>query len=136
MTPKEKIAIIKDFVEFCENEINIEQLPKIKFILDNKWAKHLHSFGRYRNEKRDVTVYMGKRNLADTLRTLAHELVHHRQNELGKLDMNSGDTGSNIENEANVMAGILMRKFGKTHEMIYESKSLKLTDILKEIKQK
>jgi Zn-dependent peptidase ImmA (M78 family) len=136
MTPKEKIAIIKDFVEFCENEINIEELPKIKFILDNKWAKHLHSFGRYRNEKRDVTVYMGKRNLADTLRTLAHELVHHRQNELGKLDMNSGDTGSNIENEANVMAGILMRKFGKTHEMIYESKSLKLTDILKEIKQK
>jgi len=136
MTPKEKIAIIKDFVEFCENEINIEELPKIKFILDNKWAKHLHSFGRYRNEKRDVTVYMGKRNLADTLRTLAHELVHHRQNELGKLDMNSGDTGSNIENEANSMAGILMRKFGKTHEMIYESKSLKLTDILKEIKQK
>lgn len=136
MTPKEKIAIIKDFVEFCENEINIEQLPKIKFILDNKWAKHLHSFGRYRNEKRDVTVYMGKRNLADTLRTLAHELVHHRQNELGKLDMNSGETGSNIENEANSMAGILMRKFGKTHEMIYESKSLKLTDILKEIKQK
>jgi Zn-dependent peptidase ImmA (M78 family) len=136
MTPKEKIAIIKDFVEFCENEINIEQLPKIKFILDNKWAKNLHSFGRYRNEKRDVTVYMGKRNLADTLRTLAHELVHHRQNELGKLDMNSGDTGSNIENEANVMAGILMRKFGKTHDMIYESKSLKLTDILKELKQK
>jgi len=136
MTPKEKIAIIKDFVEFCENEINIEELPKIKFILDNKWAKHLHSFGRYRNEKRDVTVYMGKRNLADTLRTIAHELVHHRQNELGKLDMNSGDTGSNIENEANVMAGVLMRKFGKTHEMIYESKSLKLTDILKEIKQK
>jgi len=136
MTPKEKIAIIKDFVEFCENEINIEELPKIKFILDNKWAKHLHSFGRYRNEKRDVTVYMGKRNLADTLRTLAHELVHHRQNELGKLDMNSGETGSNIENEANSMAGILMRKFGKTHEMIYESKSLKLTDILKEIKQK
>ena len=136
MTPKEKIAIIKDFVEFCENEINIEELPKIKFILDNKWAKHLHSFGRYRIEKRDVTVYMGKRNLADTLRTLAHELVHHRQNELGKLDMNSGETGSNIENEANSMAGILMRKFGKTHDMIYESKSLKLTDILKEIKQK
>ena len=49
MTPKEKIAIIKDFVEFCENQINIEELPKIKFILDNKWAKNLHSFGRYRN---------------------------------------------------------------------------------------
>jgi len=136
MTPKEKIAIIKDFVEFCENQINIEELPKIKFILDNKWAKHLHSFGRYRNEKRDVTVYIGKRNLADILRTLAHELVHHRQNELGKLDMNSGDTGSSIENEANSMAGILMRDFGRTHDIIYESKSLKLVDILKEIKIK
>ena len=136
MTPKEKIAIIKDFVEFCEKELSIEELPKIKFILDNRWPKHLHTFGRYRNEQKDVTVYMGKRNLADTLRTLGHELVHHKQNELGKLDARSGKTGSDIENEANAMAGVLMRKFGLKHDVIYESKSLKLTDILKEIKIK
>lgn len=136
MTPKEKIAIIKEFVAFCERELQIEELPKIKFILDQRWPKHLHTFGRYRNDAKDVTVYMAKRNMADILRTLGHELVHHRQNELGKLDAKSGETGSPIENEAQAVAGILMRNFGKDHEMIYESKSIKLMDILKEIKEK
>ena len=74
--------------------------------------------------------------MADVLRTLAHELVHHRQNELGKLNNDSGKTGSDVENEANVKAGILMRDFGKDREEIYESDSLKLGNILKEIKRK
>jgi hypothetical protein len=78
---------------------------------------------------------MRNRNMADVLRTLAHELVHHKQNELGKLDPNSGKTGSDIENEANIKAGIIMRDFGRGREEIYESKSLKLVDILKEIKK-
>jgi Zn-dependent peptidase ImmA (M78 family) len=96
----------------------------------------MHSFGRYRNEQRDVTVYMKNRNMADVLRTLAHELVHHKQNELGKLNNDSGKTGSDVENEANIKAGILMRDFGKEREEIYESESLKLGSILKEIKRK
>lgn len=136
MTPKEKIALLKDFVEYCENALDIKNLPKVKFVFDRRWATNLHSFGRYRNEKRDVTVYMKNRNMADILRTLAHELVHHKQNELGKLKPDSGKTGSDIENEANVKAGILMRDFGKEHEEIYESESLKLGNILKEIKRK
>ena len=74
--------------------------------------------------------------MADVLRTLAHELVHHKQNELGKLNNDSGKTGSDVENEANVKAGILMRDFGKEREEIYESESLKLGSILKEIKRK
>jgi hypothetical protein len=58
--------------------------------------------------------------MADILRTLAHELVHRRQDEQGRIDYNSGDTGSEIENEANSTAGVLLRNFGKVHENIYE----------------
>ena len=74
--------------------------------------------------------------MADVLRTLAHELVHHKQNEMGKLKIDSGKAGSDIENEANAKAGILMRDFGKEREEIFESESLKLANILKEIKRK
>jgi hypothetical protein len=136
MTAKEKISLIQDFVEYCENSLDIKNLPKIKFVFDRQWATNMHSFGRYRNGERDVTVYMRNRNLADVLRTLAHELVHHKQNELGKLKPDSGSTGSDIENEANVKAGILMRDFGKEREEIYESQTIKLGNLLKEIKRK
>jgi hypothetical protein len=29
MTPKEKIALLQDFVEYCENALDISNLPKI-----------------------------------------------------------------------------------------------------------
>jgi hypothetical protein len=58
--------------------------------------------------------------MADILRTLAHELVHRKQDEDGRLDITSGETGSEIENEANAQAGILLRNFGKTNKHIYE----------------
>jgi Zn-dependent peptidase ImmA (M78 family) len=58
--------------------------------------------------------------MADLLRTLAHELVHRKQDEDGRIDHNSGETGSEIENEANAQAGVLLRKFGKQNEEIYQ----------------
>jgi Zn-dependent peptidase ImmA (M78 family) len=90
----------------------------------------------YKNDNKEITVYVKNRNLADILRTLGHELVHHRQNELGMLDMTSGETGSEIENQANATAGVMMRDFGKRHEQIYESQTIKLGNLLKEIKRK
>jgi Zn-dependent peptidase ImmA (M78 family) len=56
--------------------------------------------------------------MADILRTLAHELVHHMQNLKG--DELNGDDGSEIENEANAQAGVIMRKFGRENPEIFE----------------
>ena len=135
MTAKEKIEIIEEFIGFAQDFLQIEDLPQIKFVTNREWATQFHSFGRYRNENKDITVYLKNRNLADILRTLGHELVHHRQNELGMLTMTSGETGSEIENEANVKAGIMMRDFGKTHEEIYESYGNKFNQFLRELKK-
>jgi predicted metalloprotease len=49
----------------------------------------------------------------DVLRTLAHELTHHKQNQAGILDSHSGATGTEEENQANANAGIVMRDFAK-----------------------
>jgi hypothetical protein len=48
-------------------------------------------------------------------------MVHHKQNEEGRLKPDSGNTGSDIENEANAQAGILLREYGQHNEVIYES---------------
>jgi hypothetical protein len=122
MISQEREDIIKDFIEYCQTNLEIEDLPEINFTEEREWATSIHSFGQYTNNKKSLEVYIGNRNLADILRTLSHELVHHRQNELGMLDSRSGDTGSDIENQANSISGILMRNYGKMNELIYESK--------------
>jgi len=58
--------------------------------------------------------------MADILRTLAHELVHRKQNELDPLGKEDGKTGSPVENEANAAAGVLLRKFGEYRPEIFE----------------
>ena len=57
----------------------------------------------------------------DVLRSISHELTHHKQNQLGELENNpnAGDDGSPIENEANAKAGELIRIFGKQNPEIY-----------------
>ena len=67
--------------------------------------------------------YLG-RNLADVCRSLAHELTHHRQNELDLLTNTAGETGTDIENDANAMAGILMRDYGKLNLNVYDLDTL------------
>ena len=51
--------------------------------------------------------------------TIAHELVHHMQFETGEtLD---GDTGSPCENQANSLAGQIIRLYGKKCPSFYDN---------------
>jgi hypothetical protein len=47
-------------------------------------------------------------------------MVHHKQNLDGVLTNYAGETGSEFENEANSVAGIIMRNYGKQNPRIYE----------------
>lgn len=130
MDPQIRQSIIDEFIEYCKQRLQIEGEPNIEFIDDRDWAVKKRSFGSYNHEKNRIRVYTGNRNLADTLRTLAHELVHERQREVGKIkDGSAGETGSEVENEANALAGVLMRDYGKTNDLIYESKLPTLREI-------
>ena len=122
MNPQIRQQIVGDFISYCIGRLGIEGQPQIQFTSDRQWAVTNRSFGAYDPQTDSITIYIGNRNLADSLRTLAHELVHHRQRELGKIqDINDGRTGSAIENEANALAGVLMRDYGKTNDLIYEA---------------
>jgi hypothetical protein len=120
MIDQQRQNIIEEFIQFCKDQLNINKLPIIEFTNDREWAVERKSFGQYSPDTNRLEVYTGNRNLADILRTLGHELVHHRQRELNMLVADSGKTGSNIENQANALAGMMMREFGKNHDMIYE----------------
>jgi Zn-dependent peptidase ImmA (M78 family) len=134
MTEDLKKQIIEEFIQYCKSMLKINDLPPIQFTNDRDWAVERHSFGEYNPEKTALFVYTGNRNLADILRTLGHELVHHKQGELGVLENGSGNTGSEIENQANAIAGVLMRNYGKTNELIYEIKTPSLKELYEQEK--
>jgi len=115
-----KLNTVKDFIKFCKKELNIQSLPSIKFIRDKSFVEQNRSYGEYNPNDNSIKIFTLNRNLADVCRSLAHELTHHRQNELHMLEDNSGDTGSSIEDEANAMAGILMRDYGKLNLSVYD----------------
>jgi hypothetical protein len=108
----------------------IQNPPRnLTFSYDNDQAKSKRSFGYFDPNDNKIWVYVKNRNMADILRTLAHELVHRKQAELGMLDNMSGETGSTIENEANAQAGVLLRDFGKINDSIYEGLKKKLNEL-------
>ena len=119
----EQIDIITQFIKYAVNSLDLHSLPSnLTLSYDTQAAKTKHTFGYFDPSNNKIWLYVKNRNVADILRTLAHELVHRKQAEQGRIDYTSGDTGSEIENEANAMAGVLLRNFGKTHENIYENK--------------
>jgi cytidyltransferase-like protein len=113
--------LLKKFITFAIKELGIQKPPtSLTLSRDNNAAKSMHTFGSFDPNNDKIWLYVKNRNMADLLRTLAHELVHRKQAEEGRLEPDSGKTGSDIENEANAQAGVLLRKFGKQNEEIYQ----------------
>lgn len=117
---EKKNEIIKEFVEFAQKKLDLKDLPKLVISYDEKEAQDMKSFGKYTPETNELRVVAVNRNLADVLRTLAHELIHHKQRENGILKPDSTETGSDVENEANALAGVFMREFGQKYPIIFE----------------
>ncbi len=97
---------IKDFALWAIKLLEIEQAPRITLVGDTKTT----ALGYFDPETQNIVVSVKDRHQMDIMRTLAHELVHRKQNEARELD---GATGSTDENEANALAGVLLRYWGK-----------------------
>ena len=103
-------SAIADLLPIVMKELGLKNLPKINIVreLNNDGQP---SFGCFSNE--GITLAVTGRHPVDICRTLAHELVHYKQKLDDKLNPDSGETGSSEENEANSVAGIIMRKFSQ-----------------------
>jgi len=120
---EEQTGTIGEFVKYSIKNLGLQNLPSsLTLSYNTNQAKERRTFGYFDPSTKKIWVYVKNRNMADILRTLAHELVHRKQEEDGRLKINSGETGSPIEDEANSKAGVLLRNFGKINNNIYEHK--------------
>ena len=101
--------VLQPFVDSCVEYLGIEQAPKIILKRDPEWTRRNGTFGQYDTDTRSVTLAVSGRHILDILRTLAHELTHARQDEQADMPVDAGLTGSPYEDEANAMAGRIMR---------------------------
>ena len=104
--------ILKVFLPIAKKIIQLDEMPSIilrKTIEDNEQP----TMGRFNNETYSLELAIANRQPVDALRTLAHELVHAKQD---RSHVNiDPTTGSPEENQANEIAGVVMREFNKMH---------------------
>jgi hypothetical protein len=113
----------KRFVRFAADYLKLDHLPRITFTTRSQVGHGtMPSFGQFDTSNDSILVSVHGRHIMDIFRTLAHELVHYRQNTQGVLHAASGQTGSEHENEANAEAGIIMRMFAKAKPNFFSKK--------------
>ena len=126
--PSEDKKVIDDFIGFVKNELNIKNHVDIEFRDDKGENQEIKTTAVYKYSDKDpesdiadIKVHAGDRYLIDIMRSVAHELVHHQQNEKGKLKGKISNVGGPIEDEANSVAGELIKKYGLNNPDIYNS---------------
>lgn len=119
-TFSEHEAQLRDFVAWCVEKLKIQQaLPRIRF-QDAKEGPDQHRTGYYDDNDDIMWIYTGNRNLIDIMRTVAHELAHRKQHEDNRVHGNQAYPGSPIEQQADAVAGYLMKLYGKDNPEIIE----------------
>ena len=104
--PDKKLA--NDFIKFLQKNITLKHDVTINFL--GKKQKNMTTGSRTDNDELNILV-KGRMN-RDVLRTLAHEWTHEYQRINLKRPQGPNIGGQN-EDEANAMAGRLMKMFEK-----------------------
>jgi Zn-dependent peptidase ImmA (M78 family) len=103
---------VQSFTNFVKDYLGLDSLPEIVVINDPQFSVDNKTFGCFDLQNDIIKIQIANRHPLDFFRTLAHELVHFQQKISGaELDPTSG---SNCENEANSVAGEIMRHYTKT----------------------
>ena len=117
------IDMFTKFLPLAMKVLGLSSLPKFEFENEIQ-TDDQPSFGMYVNDEHVLHVALANRHPVDILRTVAHELVHYRQDTQHELNDDSGITGSPEENQANELAGVVMRHFNKQHPEFLKSKPI------------
>jgi tRNA nucleotidyltransferase/poly(A) polymerase len=117
-----KTQCINNFVEYACKRLKLDGNPKISLMSGTEYSDTHKSLGGFNPQTKEIYVATENRLTADICRTIAHELVHRKQDEMGLLKdpIKDGADGSPIENQAHAVAGIIMREYGRIDDTIYQ----------------
>ena len=124
---RKKRDLATQFILFCAEMLPIEGDFSIHAVSDRK-PHGIMTTAAYLVGENSCYVYSKNRALPDVMRSIAHEMTHMMQDEMGLLVGEIRDAGGFHEDQANAKAGELIKLFAKSKEerkKIYESKQFK-----------
>ena len=137
--------LVKSLFGYCNKDLGFKRPPRLFIKQDSENSKSpLGKTAYYQPNEQSITIYGTGRHCKDMLRSVAHELVHHHQNERGDFD-NCGGTEPgyaqndehlrNMEKEAYLKGNMLFRDWEDSckKQMQMEAKNKMKLKELKEI---
>ena len=116
----EDMQQVNDFVEWCIKILHIKKpYPLITYSKNSEEAQEGHHTGRHTSDGK-IWIYVENRNMVDIFRTIFHELVHHRQDQLNMIGPDDSYPGSPVEAMADMLAGKYIKIYGKDHPEIFQ----------------
>lgn len=119
-----KHRLLSEFVLFCAEQLPIEEVFKV-YVVNNRKPHSITTTAVYECGNNTCKIYAKNRALVDVMRSIAHEMTHMMQDEMGLLVGHIQDAGGFHEDQANSKAGELIKLFAKSKEdrkAIYENK--------------
>ncbi len=120
----EQMKLAGEFILFCSDSLPIEGDFEVHMV-NSREPHGISTTALYEVGNNCCKIYCKNRALADVLRSVAHEMTHMMQDQIGILKGNIRDAGGFHEDQANSKAGELIKLFAKSspeRKMIYERK--------------
>ena len=119
----EQMKLAGEFILFCADSLPIEGEFEVHLV-NSRESHGITTTALYEVGNNCCKVYCKNRALADVLRSVAHEMTHMMQDQIGILKGNIRDAGGFHEDQANSKAGELIKLFAKSNpdrKLIYET---------------
>lgn len=104
----------KDFCKFATEYLGLQEPPTVVLVANRDGDM---TTAVYNLKTKEIKVLYKNRAFFDIARSIAHEMVHQKQQESGQ-EMD-GETGSPCEDEANAVAGRMIRTYSKQVKDFY-----------------
>jgi pyrimidine deaminase RibD-like protein len=122
--PDQLKKILHRFYASCVDKLQLENPPQLRLETTPDWSQENGSFGQYESETNTLILATSGRHVLDILRTMAHEMTHRQQDEQNPLPIDAGETGSPWEDQANAMAGRIMRDWAQEQPEMFDGVTL------------
>jgi len=109
----EDLKLLAKFIKYAIESLQLDDNTPITIRMLGANPNEQITTGAYDTGNKAVSVIVAGRHLVDYCRTIAHELVHMKQDTNGELDTPQPQIGGKIEDEANYMAGRFVKHFIK-----------------------
>jgi hypothetical protein len=106
---KQTLALLVKFLKYAINELKLQDV-EVKIRLLGKSPNEPITTGCYSPQNKTISTICDGRHMIDYCRTIAHELTHMKQDVDNRINGNEQEIGGEIEDEANVMSGRIVKQ--------------------------